>query len=154
MLDFVKDPREQTRFLKFAVVGVIGAVIDFGAMNLFVNFGYPFTSAGTISFIAAVISNFIWNRYWTYPESRGKHIVGQLIQFFVVNTAGLAIRFPILRYVEPMVDSFFLDIPTLSKYHQVISHNLTLAFAVGIVMMWNFFVNRFWTYNDVDMVTK
>ena len=28
--------------------------------------------------------------------------------------------------------------------------NLTLALAVGIVMLWNFFVNRYWTYNDVD----
>jgi len=150
MLAFVKDPKEQTRFLKFAVVGAIGAVIDFGVMNLLVKAGYAFTLAGTISFIAAVISNFIWNRYWTYPESRAKHMVGQLIQFFVVNTAGLAIRFPILRYIEPMVDNFFVKSPSLSKYHQVLSHNLTLAFAVGVVMMWNFFINRFWTYNDVD----
>jgi len=25
--------------------------------------------------------------------------------------------------------------------------------AVGVVMLWNFFVNRYWTYNDVDKVT-
>lgn len=154
MLAFVKDPKEQTRFFKFAAVGAIGAVIDFGVMNFLVTFGYAFEIAGTVSFIAAVVSNFIWNRYWTYPESRTKHIVGQLVQFFVVNTAGLAIRFPILRYIEPMVDSFFTGIPALSQYHQAISHNLTLAFAVGVVMMWNFFVNRFWTYNDVNEGTK
>jgi putative flippase GtrA len=28
--------------------------------------------------------------------------------------------------------------------------NLALALAVGIVMFWNFFVNRYWTYSDVD----
>jgi putative flippase GtrA len=28
-------------------------------------------------------------------------------------------------------------------------HNLTLAVAILVVMMWNFFANRYWTYNDV-----
>ena len=28
--------------------------------------------------------------------------------------------------------------------------NLTKAIAAIIVMMWNFFINRYWTYNDVD----
>ena len=32
--------------------------------------------------------------------------------------------------------------------------NLTLASAVGIVMLWNFFVNRYWTYNDIDGHTE
>jgi len=32
----------------------------------------------------------------------------------------------------------------------VISDNLTLAIAVVIVMFWNFFVNRYWTYSDVE----
>jgi putative flippase GtrA len=30
-----------------------------------------------------------------------------------------------------------------------LAKNLTLAVAVGVVMLWNFFVNRYWTYNDV-----
>ena len=33
---------------------------------------------------------------------------------------------------------------------ELLAKNLTLALAVGIVMLWNFFVNRYWTYNDVD----
>ena len=150
MLEFVHDPRERSRFLKFAVVGVIGAVIDFGVMNTLVGFNLPFTAAGTISFIAAVISNFLWNRYWTYPDSRGKHVVGQMVQFFAVNTAGLAIRYPILHYVEPLLDKFFIEIPNIASYHEVLSHNITLAFAVGVVMMWNFLANRFWTYSDIN----
>jgi putative flippase GtrA len=28
--------------------------------------------------------------------------------------------------------------------------NATLALAIGVVMLWNFFVNRYWTYNDID----
>ena len=99
---FGVNPKETERFLKFAVVGAIGFVVDFGIFNLlvgpfrsllavgeplndfFVNLGLspvqavtlaP-TFAGTISFIAAIISNFLWNRYWTYPDSRSNRDVG------------------------------------------------------------------------------
>jgi putative flippase GtrA len=145
------NPLERTRFLKFAVVGFIGAIIDFGVMNLLVwLFKIPFVLAGTISFICAVISNFIWNRFWTYPESRSKPIIGQLGQFSLVNVAGLLIRIPILNYVEPAFSHILENYPGTSKIHKLISHNSTLAIAVGVVMLWNFFVNRYWTYNDID----
>ena len=148
----IKNPAERARFLKFAVVGAIGAVIDFGIMNLLVAlFRAPFVLAGTVSFICAVVSNFIWNRFWTYPESRSKPLVGQLGQFSLVNAAGLLIRIPILKFGEPALDQFILNMSIVAKSHQFISHNVTLAIAVGVVMLWNFFVNRYWTYNDVDI---
>jgi putative flippase GtrA len=147
----LKNPAERTRFLKFAVVGAIGAVIDFGVMNLLVALmRAPFVVAGTISFICAVISNFTWNRFWTYPESRSKPLVGQLGQFVLVNAAGLLIRIPILKFGEPALDQILLGLSFTTRSHQFLSHNFTLAVAVGVVMLWNFFVNRYWTYNDID----
>ncbi len=148
----LKNPAERTRFLKFAVVGAIGAVIDFGVMNLLVSLSKaPFVLAGTTSFICAVISNFTWNRFWTYPESRSKPMLGQLAQFSLVNTAGLLIRLPILHFGEPALDQLLTNLAITNRYHQLLSHNLTLAAAVGLVMMWNFFVNRYWTYNDIEI---
>jgi putative flippase GtrA len=148
----LKNPAERTRFLKFAVVGLIGAVIDFGVMNLIVALAHaPFVLAGTISFICAVMSNFTWNRFWTYPESRSKALVGQLGQFALVNAAGLLIRFPILNFGEPALGKLLANAPLSARNIQLISHNVTLAIAVGVVMMWNFFVNRYWTYNDIDI---
>jgi putative flippase GtrA len=148
----LKDVKERERFLKFAAVGVIGAVIDFGVMNLLTQAaGMSLVVAGTISFICAVVSNFIWNRYWTYPDSRSRPIGRQLIMFFAVNIAGVAIRIPILHFVEPPLISLFESMGmsgTLSS--EFLAKNFTLALAVGIVMLWNFFVNRYWTYNDVD----
>jgi putative flippase GtrA len=148
----LSDAKERNRFLKFAMVGAIGAVIDFGVMNLLSHFtNISLVYAGTISFICAVISNFIWNRYWTYPESRSRALVNQLVMFFLVNTAGVAIRIPILHFVEPPLMRFFerpLHISHASA--EFYAKNLTLAAAVGIVMLWNFFVNRYWTYNDID----
>jgi putative flippase GtrA len=152
MTVILSNPRERTRFLRFAVVGVIGAVVDFGVMNLLSSgFHFPLVLAGTISFIAAVASNFSWNRYWTYPDSRSKPIVRQLAIFSLVSLMGLGIRIPLLALLEPPMERFFnqlnLQLPVFSP--NFYADNLTLAIAVIIVMFWNYFVNRYWTYNDV-----
>lgn len=148
----IHNVKERERFMKFAVVGVIGAVIDFGVMNLLTQVGnMQLVPAGTISFISAVCSNFIWNRYWTYPDSRSRPLARQLTMFFAVNIAGVAIRIPILHYIEPLMLKLMsmMGIRGASAL-ELMAKNLTLALAVGIVMLWNFFVNRYWTYNDVD----
>jgi putative flippase GtrA len=153
MTVILTNAKERTRFLRFAVVGAIGAVIDFGTMNILVNLlHFALVPAGTISFIAAILSNFLWNRYWTYPDSRTKPLLRQLLQFAFVNALGLAIRVPILAYLEPVLLKFFqnlpFEIPLLAP--DFLADNLTLAIAVLVVMFWNFFVNRYWTYNDVQ----
>ena len=148
----VRDGKERERFLKFAVVGVIGAVIDFGVMNLLTQVGgMPLVPAGTISFICAITSNFIWNRFWTYPDSRSRTVARQLVMFFAVNIAGVMIRIPILHFIEPPLLILLNTTGTGGAVSsEFLAKNLTLALAVGIVMLWNFFVNRYWTYNDVD----
>ena len=71
--------RELKRFAKFSLVGAIGFVIDTGALNIMVGILGMSTGplrllAKTISFLLALTSNFIWNRYWIYPESRLKRL--------------------------------------------------------------------------------
>ena len=146
------SPVERTRFLKFMAVGAFGAVIDFGIANLLTHFlNFVLVLAGTISFSCAVLSNFIWNRYWTYPESRSRPLPHQLGMFALVNVAGIAIRIPILHFLEAPLRDFVSANGILAMLTpEFIARNLTLAVAVGIVMLWNFFVNRYWTYNDVD----
>jgi len=147
----ITNPRERTRFLKFAVVGVFGFIVDFGTFNLCL-FGFhtPRVLAGTISFIAAVISNFTWNRYWTYPDSRSKPILHQLVLFTIINAIGLGIRVPILHYLGPVLIGLFkqLNLPIFAPVF--LGSNGSLVVAVIIVLFWNFFVNRYITYNDVE----
>ncbi|MEB2333589.1 MAG: GtrA family protein [Anaerolineaceae bacterium] len=148
----IADNRERTRFFKFAAVGAAGSVVDFGVMNLLTHFfSMSLVPAGTISFICAVINNFVGNRYWTYPESRSRHILQQLGMFFVVNAIGIAIRVPILHFIEPPLENLFTGARASAALPpDALAKNATLALAIGIVMLWNFFVNRYWTYNDVD----
>ncbi len=154
MTVLLTNRQERIRFYKFMVVGAFGAVVDFGVMNLLTRLaGLRLTLAGTISFVCAVLSNFIWNRYWTYPDSRSKPLEQQLLMFFLVNAAGVAIRIPILHYLEPPLHTVFAKMDIASLNPDFLAKNATLAIAVGIVMLWNFFVNRYWTYNDVDKVS-
>lgn len=158
--------KEFERFSKFLVVGTVGAVIDFGtfrgldALNWFQSvqimlpFGLPLTEPGItggISFTLAVISNFFWNRYWTYPDSRSKPLAWQFGTFFVVNVAGLLIRVPILEFLSvPFGNLAYKFLPQLGQQSlTAVGRSAAWALAVTIVLFWNFFVNRYWTYSDV-----
>ncbi len=148
----VTNPRERTRFMRFALVGIIGAVVDFGTYTLLHEvFGVLAVLASVFSFIAAIISNFTWNRYWTYPDSRSKQMSGQMIQFTIVSIVGLGIRTPIFAVLEKPLDLLFLRLPKLPLFPAgFLGDKVALGVAVIVVMFWNFFVNRYWTYNDVE----
>lgn len=152
-------PKEAKRFVKFVLVGLIGAVVDFGTFNilrpifldLIHNETVAVTTAQTISFIAAIVSNFIWNRYWTYPDSRTKSFRRQFAQFVVVNTAGILIRGPIVYATHNWFGDVIYASTSLSEsFARTLGDNVSVALAVGVVMFWNFFVNRYWTYSDVE----
>lgn len=135
------NTKELQRFLRFLVVGTIGFAVDFGILNLLVLvFDMNVLVANTVSFSLAVLSNFTWNRLWTYPDSRTKPLRSQLIQFSAVNIAGWGINTGVLAALTPV----------FSALVGRLGYNLAKAIATIIVLFWNFFVNRYWTYNDVD----
>jgi putative flippase GtrA len=156
---FAQDNRKEAiRFLKFAVVGTLGAVIDFGTLNLLIQFaGFPKVLANSCSFTAAVISNFIWNRLWVYPETRGDPLTKQFVQFFVVNVAGLAINTLIFygadRWLLGEAGLFAGPMGALAlsinMSHFDLAYNGAKIIATAVVLFWNFFVNRVWTFRHV-----
>jgi putative flippase GtrA len=151
-LAFLSNPQERTRFIRFAAVGIMGAVVDFGTFNLLTQLTLiPAVYASVISFSAAVVSNFLWNRHWIYPDSRSKPLAGQITQFTLVSAVGLLIRTPLFAFLERVFVPFFTRLLKDGSFltPTVIAHNLALAIAVFVVMLWNFLANRFWTYNDV-----
>lgn len=149
-MNLLKDPTERQRMLRFAIVGSIGALVDFTSFNLYtLALHIPSVIASVLSFVTAVINNFLWHRYWTFADSRSKPIARQMGQFLVVNVLGVSIRTPLFilftRLVLWTLNYIHLPGPAPDWW----AHNLALAGAIGVVMFWNFFVNRFWTYNDV-----
>ncbi len=143
------NPKEAERFLKFAIVGTIGFVVDFGLLTFFVEvFRLPTWLANTFSFSAAVCSNFAFNRYWTYPDSRSKGLVSQLGQFFLVNVLGWAINTGLLVSLEGPMNWLLASAGVALLQGR--GYWPAKMVATIVVLFWNFFVNRYWTYNDVD----
>lgn len=61
------------QFIKFAIVGAVGAVINLSLIHLFaVIIGWNEYIAFAIGFIVSVISNFIFNDIWTFNPKFGK----------------------------------------------------------------------------------
>ena len=140
--------KESARFVKFLGVGALGFVVDGSTFNILTALlHWPAQWAQVMSFAAAVVSNFTLNRFWTYPESRSKSIKRQLVQFTVVNLAGLGIRSLIFRAVTGPYLQLARSQSILPA--EFLANNAALATAVSVVLLWNFFVNRYWTYNDV-----
>ena len=128
--------------MKFAIVGAVGALVDFGVLNaLILGFDIPKFFANLISVTCAIFSNFIWNRLWTFPESRERALHTQFGQFALVNLVGLVIN----QVVFLSLDAFLFG-PLFST---PLDYNLAKAAAIVVVLFWNFGANRRWTYRDI-----
>jgi len=144
---------EKKRFIKFAIVGFSGTVVDFGVFNVLTTVLHlPTISASVISFLAAVFNNFFWNRNWTYPESKELAFSGQFLKFGIVSLAGLAIRTPIFSWLEkPLVQFSTATMISIPLKPETIGHNLALGIVIVIVLFWNYFVNKYWTYKQIKV---
>ena len=141
--------KEIRRFVKFAIVGACGTVTDFTVLNVLIQlFSFPLYLANTISFTAAVAQNFVLNRFWTYPESRERNARGQLLQFGLVSAIGLGINQFVFLTIHHFLEPFWMDIFG-SDWGHFASYNIAKLFAIGVVLFWNFVVNRLWTYRGL-----
>lgn len=155
----LQRPKELERFVKFALVGILGMIVDFAVLNvlklLFESMGLgegmasglqaheiQLIAANTISFSVAVLSNFTWNRLWTFPESRQQPLGRQLAQYALVNVVGLGINTLLLVLLDQYLFQQFVS--------ERLSYNLAKVIAIGVVLFWNFGINRVWTYRDIE----
>ena len=142
---------ERERFLKFALVGISGTIIDFGIFNILIYMQFSSIFSSTISFFVAVVNNFYWNRNWTYPESKIQSIAPQLVNFSVVSIAGLLIRTILYKLIEQpniyFAETILNENILLSS--EVVGKNISLAMVITIILFWNYLANRVWTYKNI-----
>ena len=132
--------KEIKRFIKFAIVGGFGTLVDFAILNILIlGVGVDQFTANTCSFSVAAFSNFLGNRLWSFPESRERRFVSQLGRFFIVSLGGYLINQTLFmgtsRYVLDGLDP--------------LGYNLAKALATLVVLFWNFGINRIWTYRGI-----
>lgn len=151
------------QFIKFGIVGASSTVINFAVTNLLYRVaGFPLVPSLTIAFLLSALNGFIWNRRWTFREARGKAIHAQSAQFLLVGIIGWFLNTSIVVLIvahftsqgggmfgsERQLHEIVLAI-LAGEGKQRYSFwllNGALAVATGIVVFWNFFANRFWTF--------
>lgn len=157
------NPKEAERFAKFLVVGSWGFIVDFGMLTLLLKVvdlpglvveNTTFSEivglilANSISFSLAVISNFTLNRFWTYPESRAFRKRIQLPQFTLVSVAGLLINNLIFTASLPLFERLLGVLQFLPV--AIDAYVPAKILATVVVLFWNFFINRYWTYKHIE----
>jgi len=162
-------PRSQSveQFLKFSVVGAIGFVVDFGTVFVLQATVLPPINdlnviiATAIAFTLAIVSNFTWNRYWTYPKSRTGSARRQLVQFTIISVVGGVVRtkWIALAYLPlgallmptalPVIEIFRPGYVPSPVAEAKLGTMVAQFIGVIVVLFWNFFANRLWTYRHV-----
>jgi putative flippase GtrA len=163
---FGRRAQEVERFLRFALIGALGAVVDVAMLfSLQATVLPPHTTlavivATSIAFFIATVHNYLWNRFWTFPDARGHSVRWQLIRFTVINAIGWVIRtiwisaayvwlgallmpaaLPVIRLFRPG----YLPSATASDKLGSIA---ALLIGIGVILFWNFLANRLWTFRE------
>jgi dolichol-phosphate mannosyltransferase len=84
-------------FVKFAIVGGTGFLIDFGLFYAFTKFGGLHSiQANLISTESAVINNYLLNNFWSFSHKRVEHRASSYVRSFfkynLVSTGSIAIQ--------------------------------------------------------------
>ncbi len=147
------------QFVKFCIVGTSSAIINFGLVNLLhYRFELPLITSLTIAFLLSVGNGFFWNRRWTFKHARGASASAQYTKFLAVNIVGYILNTSItvgiiaawaVTQSHGSVDfgHIFMDVITGKKasYPKLVTNGALLG-ATGVVVFWNFFANRHWTF--------
>ena len=119
------------QFVKFSIVGAMNTIIDFSVFTLFFShFHWHYLVANIMALLVAGTGSYIFNRRWTFQsqDTRWHH---QLAKFMVVLGLGFSLNeFLLYLFVE----------------HGHLHPLVAKAGAVVLVLFFNFFANRLWTF--------
>ncbi len=119
------------KFLKFAIVGFSGLIVDFGITYVCKELlKIQKYISNSIGFTAAASSNYVLNRIWTF-QSKDPEIMIEYSEFLIISLIGLGINNFILWLI-------------ITKFK--LNFYLSKLFAIGVVTVWNFLANYFITF--------
>jgi putative flippase GtrA len=78
----------ESQFLRFSVVGASGYAVNLAVYAALLAAGLHYLAAAAISFLVAALSNYVWNRTWTFRTSAAP-IVGQGARALTVSALSL-----------------------------------------------------------------
>lgn len=85
------------RFGRFAAIGFTNAAVDFGVLFLLIgltglNTGFYFSFYKGISFIAASVHSYYWNKFWAFDAGASGGGAGEIAKFFAVAAVAIVVN--------------------------------------------------------------
>lgn len=139
------DTLAQSRFIRFALVGLSGVVVDMGLLFLLSDpraLGLGLTRSKLVAAEAALLNNFHWNDRWTFgdlvPEQRAlRATLKRLAKFQLICMAGVALNVLLLNLQFNLLG--------VNRY-------LANAVAIGVVTGWNYLLNRTLSWRATEVL--
>jgi len=133
--------KDKQRFIKFAVVGFTGFVVNYVGLELLKRAGLTTYFATLLATEASIISNFIFNNIWTFKDKIITSVKDLIAQFLKFNLSSL-----VAVIVQPLIVAgaarWFGDTSLV--------HFLALVFALAFVIVpynytvYNLFIWKTW----------
>ena len=118
------------QFLLFAGIGAIGTLGHYTTLIVLVQFwAVDPVFASSFGFVVGAIVNYILNYHFTFQSD--KRHAEALTKFLIVATIGAGINGVIM----------YIGIENTS-----INYMIVQIFATAVVLLWNFVVNKLWTF--------
>ena len=119
------------KFMKFGAVGATGVAVDFGFTWISKEkANIQIYVANAVGFTFAATSNYFLNRWWTF-HSNNPELAIEYSRFLFFSAIGLGMNTMVIWLL-------------VSKRHY--NFYLSKLLAIGIVTVWNFFVNLMFTF--------
>jgi putative flippase GtrA len=126
-------------FLRYVVVGLSGTAIDLVSLYFMTEWSGidprvdpRFSLLVTIAFLLAVVNNYVLNRAWTF-QSKDRNVTGEFGRFLVVALGGFLLTQMLMGLFVGFLGLWYM----LSK-----------ALTSGLVLIWNFALNKLWTFRS------
>jgi putative flippase GtrA len=125
----------ESQFARFCAVGASGYAVNLAVYAALLQAGLHYLVAAAIAFLVAAVSNYAWNRTWTFHTS-GAPVLGQGARALVVSGLSLA------------ANQLFLVVLVAAGAH----HLAAQAVAIVLATPFSFAANKLWAFAEPSAV--
>jgi putative flippase GtrA len=99
------------QFGKFAAIGFTNFAVTAGVLNILLSItnytsGIGYSVISGISFMAGILSSYVWNKYWTFRSNNNQGGGQEFVKFFAVTIVAFVINVAvasfIVNYIRPL----------------------------------------------------
>jgi len=152
---------EVQRFGKFGIVGLSNIALGFAIANVIYFSTHWLTLANAVAYVLSAVNGFIWNRKWTFKERRGQSVRLQALRFTIANLSGYTINIVVMALTLAAYTSVrdhhtksVIDVAMAVVFRHGGAHYSFVVFnaatmgSTAVVTIWNYFINRDWSFKD------